>query len=223
MNRNRVFMGMIAGVLAAVTGWTQQTPPTKTADEPKTGAQQPREDVRSDELFRERIEHWQNKPEQSWDQFVAEWLTPKAFAKSQVVRINEKYAFSHVASSIKMEIVREDDEHIWLRGIPPEDPQSPFYPVWSQRQADEVRYVQAAEAMSTPGAVYFLDFAAEPVPPAFQTSLDFVKPDGKLPDAGPVADELRGRRHERGRHCRPRLSAPPADLPAGVRRAHRRR
>ena len=30
MNRNRVFMGMIAGVLAAVTGWTQQTPPAKT-------------------------------------------------------------------------------------------------------------------------------------------------------------------------------------------------
>ena len=184
MNRNRVFTVVIAGVLAAVTGWAQQTPPAKSADEPKAGAQQPSEDVRSDELFRQRIEHWQNKPEQSWDQFVAEWLTPKAFAKSQVVRINEKLAFSHVASSIKMEFVREDDEYIWLRGIPPEDPQSPLYPVWAQRQADEARFVQAAEAMSTPGAVYFLDFAAEPVPPAFQTSLDFVKPDGKLPEAG---------------------------------------
>ncbi len=184
MNRNRVLMIMVAGLLAAMTGWTQQAPPATRSEEPKTSSEEPSEGVRSEELMRQRLEYFQNKPRQSWDQFVAEWLTPKPFAKKQVVQIDEKYAFSHVASSIKMEIVREDEDSIWLRGIPPEDPESPLYPVWAQRQADEARFVQAAEAMSTPGAVYFLDFAAEPVPPGFQTSLDFVKPDGKLPDAG---------------------------------------
>ncbi len=180
MERKRVCAVLVAGLLAVVTGWAQQTPPAKSADEPQPKAVE----ERSDELLRQRIEGWKGQPKKSWSEFVTEWLTPKPFAKSQVVRINDKYAFSHVASSIKMEIVREDEENIWLRGIPPEDPQSPLYRVWSQRQVEEVRYVQASEAMSTPGAVYFLDFGAEPVPPGFQKSLDFVAPDAKLPDAG---------------------------------------
>ena len=184
MNRNRGLVVLIAGLLVAATGWAQDAPPAKSADQQEQIVQPQVGDERSEEQMRERIERWKDQPTKTWEQFIQNWLTPKPFPKNKIVRINEKYAYSHVASSIKMEIVREDENSVWLRGIPPEDPQSPLYPVWSQRQVDEVRMVQAAEAMSTPGAVFFLDFEAEPVPPAFQTSLSFVKPEGTLPDAG---------------------------------------
>ena len=57
------------------------------------------------------------------EEFIADWLTPKPFSKKHALQIDDKYAYPHLASSIKMEIVREDEDTVWLRGIPPENPE----------------------------------------------------------------------------------------------------
>ncbi|MEJ2580509.1 MAG: VCBS repeat-containing protein [Acidobacteriota bacterium] len=85
---------------------------------------------------------------------------------------------------IKMEIVREDDEYVWLRGISPEDPNSPLYKVWAQREAEEARAADWAEFSKQPGAVNFMDFGAVMVPPPEIESLTFVSGGGTLPNKG---------------------------------------
>ena len=184
MDCKRIIVAMIAVLLTVGAGWAQETTPEKSTSGEEPNSEQEVVPQRSEEDLIRRIESRKNRPKRTWEQFIAEWLTAKPYPKSQVVRIDEYYAFPHVAASIKMEIVREDDKGVWLRGIPPEDPQSPLYKVWSQRQVNEARMVQAAEAIETPGAIFFLDFQAEPVPPGFQKSLNFLEPDGILPETG---------------------------------------
>lgn len=180
MKRSVIVAVLVAGLGITGAAWAQQAPPP-AARQPSPTGPGPR---LSEEEQARLLQHWKTKPEQSWPEFVAEWLTPKPFSKKYAVRIDEKYAYPHVAASIKMEVVREDAENVWLRGIPPEDPQSPLYRVWAQMQADEARLVQQAEAMATPGAVYFLDLEAEPVPPPFQDALRFEPRLQGLPEGG---------------------------------------
>jgi hypothetical protein len=178
MDLKRVIVGIVAILSVVGIGWArQQSPAQKTPA--ATG--KPR---LSEEQKEKLLQHWRTKPEQTWSEFIADWLTPKPFSKKYVVRIDEKYAYPHIVAAIKMEIVREDDEFVWLRGIPPEDPESPLYLVWSQQQADEALLVDQREALNTPGAIYFLDFEAEAVPPAFQTSLSFEAHNEGLPSGG---------------------------------------
>lgn len=179
MKLKRVLVVLVAGLLAVVTGWAQ-SPPEKSAEQTGETAS-PR---LTEEQKAKLLQHWKTKPEQTWSEFIAEWLTPKPFSKKHALRIDDKYAYPHIAASIRMEIVREDDEFVWLRGIPPEDPRSPLYIVWSRQQADEAMLVDQKEAMETPGALYFLDFEAEVVPPAFQKSLSFEPRNEGLPSGG---------------------------------------
>ena len=182
MKCKRVFVAMIAVSLTVGAGWARQAPPQPPQQTPKS---EPSNNPRlSPEEQQQRLDHWKTRPERSWSEFIADWLTPKPFSKKYAVRIDDKYAYPHVAASIRMEIVREDDEFVWLRGIPPEDPKSPLYSVWAQQQVDEIRLLRAAEAMETEGAIYFLDFDAEPVPPAFQKSLDIEPHGDNLPEGG---------------------------------------
>jgi hypothetical protein len=159
---------------AAAAGWAQVPP----------GSQMPDPSRMSEERATELLEYWKNKPERSWSEFIEDWMTPKPFEKQFVVKIDDKYAYPHIVASIRMEIVREDDQYVWLRGIPPEDPKSPLYRVWAQRQVREARLLDQLEASETPGALYFLDFGAEVVPPPFQQSLRFERADGNLPKGG---------------------------------------
>jgi hypothetical protein len=124
------------------------------------------------------------KPRRTFEEFVADWMTPKPFPKNQVVKIDDRYAYPHVVAGIKMEIVREDDEYVWLRGISPEDPNSPLYKVWAQREAEEARAADWAEFSNQPGAVNFMDFGAVMVPPPDMESLTFVSGSGTLPNKG---------------------------------------
>jgi hypothetical protein len=171
MNRNRVVALLLTAGLVATSGWAQQSPSAKEAE----GASQTVEDATKEEPEKQR---------QTWAEFVADVLTPKPYPREAVIFIDDKYAYPHVASSIKMEIVRIEEDVVWLKGLPPEDPKSPLYKIWAQRQADEARLMQRNEAMRTPGAVYFLDFKAEAVPPPFMDSLEFEPVGSGLPDVG---------------------------------------
>jgi hypothetical protein len=185
MKRQTIVAAMTAAAVIAGSGWAQQAPPPPQATPQAPAAEESGPQPRMTEEEKARLmNYWKTKPEQSWSEFVEDWLTPKPFSKKHAVQIDDKYAYPHVAASIKMEIVREDEDTVWLRGIPPEDPQSPLYKVWAQMQAEEARLVQQAEAMTAPGAIYFLDFEAELVPPAFQNALRFERRAEGLPDAG---------------------------------------
>lgn len=127
-----------------------------------------------------------SRPEQgdTWEEFVKRWLTPRPYPKEQVIKIDEKYAYPHVAVGYSMEIVREDDDAIWLVGLPPENPRSPLHTMWLQRQVDELDAVYRQEYFSQPGSAYFLDHRAETPPPPFvdELRLEPVAPD--LPKSG---------------------------------------
>ena len=57
----------------------------------------------------------------SWEEILEQWLTPIKLLKRKVVPIDERFAYPHAAVPFKMEIVREEGEYIWLKGLPPED------------------------------------------------------------------------------------------------------
>jgi hypothetical protein len=122
--------------------------------------------------------------EMTWEEFLEEWMTAKPFDKHHVVKVDDRYAYPHVVAGILMEIVREDDQYVWLRGLPPEDPRSALYKIWSQQEAEEARAADWAELASKPGALNFLDFNAVPVPPAEMESLVFEAAGSGLPNIG---------------------------------------
>jgi len=138
MSRNRAFaVFLVVGMIAAL-GWSQEAPTTAKEEpakaEPETAGKDALSAEESDEL--QRLSGGK-EPQRTWSEFIADWMSPKPFDKRQVIKIDDRYAYPHVVSGIKMEIVREDDEFIWLRGISPEDPNSALYKIWAKREADE--------------------------------------------------------------------------------------
>ena len=186
MRCNRVVIAfLVIGVIAA-TGWSQDALPEGEKDEPAKAeaTTQDKDALSADEGAQVRALSGGRAPYQNWSEFVADWMTPKPFLKRHVVRIDENYAYPHTVASIKMEIVREDDEHIWLRGMPPEDPNSPLYTMWARREADEAVALDWVDFANTPGGINWVDFAAEAVPPPFQDSFKLEPVAGQLSTGG---------------------------------------
>ncbi len=134
----------------------------------------------------------------SWEELVADWLTPRPVPKHIIVRIDEKYAYPHAAVSFKMEIVKEEGDTVWLRGLPPEDPDSAIHDLWLRREYEELAQSAAREWEGTYGTVeYYVDFAAEIVPPPFMDGFQFEPVLDGLPTRGLwqmnfVADDMNG-------------------------------
>ena len=129
---------------------------------------------------------WDPSSEQkSWEEFIADWMTPRKVEKSVILRIDEKYAYPHPAVSLKFEIVKEDDEFVWLVGIPPEDPESPLHAFWGKQQGQE-RIVKSRKDWEREHGDfhYWLDYGAEMVPPPFIDSLVFEAYNTGLPTGG---------------------------------------
>jgi len=129
---------------------------------------------------------WTPSTEQkTWDEFIEDWMTPRKVPKTTILRIDENYAYPHPAVSLKMEIIKEDDEFVWLRGIPPEDPESPLHELWAKRQSGERILKNRADWEREHGSFhYWLDYGAEIVPPPFIDTLTFTANDSGLPTSG---------------------------------------
>jgi len=186
MSRNRIFAAcLVVGTIAAM-GWSQDAQPEGTK---KQAVQAATPAAGDDTLSAEESAKLQRlssaeEPPRTWSDFLTDWMSPKPFPKGQVVKIDDRYAYPHVVSGIKMEIVREDDEYVWLRGISPEDPNSALHRVWAQREADEAVARDWQDIAKEPGAINFLNFAAEAVPPPDMESLTFDPGSGPLSDGG---------------------------------------
>jgi hypothetical protein len=121
----------------------------------------------------------------TWSEFLEQWLTPIELPKNMIIRIDEKYCYPHPAVSIKMEIVREEDDTVWVRGLPPEDPESPLHRQWLEREGVEALNVFKKELESEHGRLeYYVDFRAPIVPPPSMSSLAFEEVVSGLPDSG---------------------------------------
>lgn len=120
-----------------------------------------------------------------WTEFLEKWLTPIKLEKSMIVRIDDKYCYPHPAVSFKMEIMREDDDYVWVRGLPPEDPESPLHDQWLERENLEAMNVWKDELEEEHGALdYYVDFDAPIVPAPTINEVDFKEVRSGLPDGG---------------------------------------
>jgi len=174
----------MVGMIAAL-GWSQEAPKTVKEESAKAEPEAAGKDALSAEESEglRKVSGGKTR-HKTWSEWVADWMTAKPFDKRTVIRIDEHYAYPHIVASIKMEIVREDDEYIWLRGIPPEDPNSPLYKIWARREADEALALDWQEIAKTPGAINYLDYEAEAVPPPDMESLHFEPGPGRLSESG---------------------------------------
>jgi len=125
------------------------------------------------------------KSTQNWPELMKDWFTPRPVPKEAIIRIDEKYCYPHGFAAFKVEIVREDEDTVWVRGLPPEDPNSPLHKMWLQREAKELQKQHVQELIDEHGKVaFYLDFKEEIVPPPFMDSLSFELASSGLPTAG---------------------------------------
>jgi hypothetical protein len=186
MNRKLIGVAVLMlGVTAGVV-WSQEATPQQDAPATPQAATSPED---PDALSAEESETLSavaggGRRFHTWSEFIEFWMAPRPFDKKYVVRIDENYALPHIVAGIKMEFVREDEEHIWLRGIPPEDPNSMLHKIWVLREAENARIQKLREAENTPGALNYVDFQAIQVPPPSMESLRFERAATALPEKG---------------------------------------
>jgi len=121
-------------------------------------------------------------PEKSWDQLVQEWLTPIQLKLSEVLLIDDKYAYPHPNVPIQMEIIKIEGETIWLRGLPPDHPKSLYHQSWVDQQKTELLQQDVDEYHKN---LYMLDFKKPVVPSPFVDALEFTRVESSgLPRAG---------------------------------------
>ena len=120
----------------------------------------------------------------SFQDLVEIWMTSRPYPKASIVRIDDKYAMAHSAVPWKMEIVKEEGDTVWMRGIPPEDPESALHRAWLDQQNMEVTILAKMEFDDKIGPGEFLDFEEPVVPAATISAVTFTKAGQGLPDAG---------------------------------------
>ena len=186
-------VGSLVMVVGLSVGWPQEAPPTgQVAEETPAPAAPPPDDQPQEPAPRTGTSY------RSWDEMVEDWLTPRPIPKDSIVRLDDTHAYPHSAVPLKMEIVREDETTVWLRGLPPEDPESPLHEMWLQREREEYLYTAQRDWEAKHGVVdFYLDFAAEIVPPPFMDAVSFEPVRSGLPDLGLwqmnfVVDDMNG-------------------------------
>jgi len=183
MDRFQMLAVVVVLTLVATVGWGQDDGARGEPTQSATPALESNALSDEEKAQLQQISGGKRKWE-TWSEFVEFWMTPRPFDKKYVVRIDEKYAFPHIVASIEMEIVREDEDHVWLRGTSPEDPNSPLYKLWSRREADQAIALEWQEIAAEPGGINYVDFSGELVPPPFMESLEFQPGGENLPTDG---------------------------------------
>ena len=120
----------------------------------------------------------------SFQDLVDIWMTPRSYPKATIERIDDRYARPHSAVPWKMEIVREDEDTVWMKGIPPEDPESALHRAWLEQQKAEATLLAKREFDERIGPGEFLDFEEDLVPAPTINALAFEVAGKGLPDSG---------------------------------------
>jgi len=75
----------------------------------------------------------------AWDKWVEDYYKILKVRKGLEKRVDATHAYPDPRVPALMEIVNEDDEFIYLRNLPLEDPKSAGYQSWALRQKEEAR------------------------------------------------------------------------------------
>jgi len=115
---------------------------------------------------------------------IKDWMTPRPVPKASIIRLDEKYCYPHPAFRHKMEIVREEGDTVWVKGIPPEEEDSFYHKLWLKVQEDRAWKAMWNEVEQEYGFGLYLDFSASVVPPPIIDELELEKKGAGLPANG---------------------------------------
>ncbi len=116
-----------------------------------------------------------------WTAYLIRYAEVQKIPKSQAIRLSKKWAKSNAVTPWRMEVVGEDEQFLYLRNIPIENPESPGYKVWRLHESSETRLNVIAEQE----AKYFIIDPFMPlVPPPFTDRIHFEERSQGLPAQG---------------------------------------
>ncbi|MCX7895853.1 MAG: VCBS repeat-containing protein [Thermoanaerobaculum sp.] len=109
-----------------------------------------------------------SEPEDPWDRWVQEYYRVVTVPKGTELRLGGNLARPHPRVNAVMEIVAEDDEFVYLRNLPLEDPRSAGHRAWQLRQGRDIQQQIREEAFK---GKYIITEAGPPLPPRFTQRL----------------------------------------------------
>lgn len=177
-----IVMTVVTGLMGIPIGWAQHASQSAGL----TARMKAALSVASEKAEKEQSATKKAPVEQAknWDELVRQILTPFAVPKKDIVRIDEHFAYPQRNVPLKMEIVKEEGDMVWLRGLPPEDPDSIIHELWIMRQQQDANFILSREFEEMYGFGDLLDFHEAIVPPPTVDAVAFEESDGGLPKNG---------------------------------------
>ena len=173
MKKNVVF-GILAGLVVAALVSAQPGPPpaqavTTTHPAPPTPQTTP---TGTPGVVGEK---------DAWDKWVEDYYKILKVRKGLEKRVDATHAYPDPRVPALMEIVNEDDEFIYLRNLPLEDPKSAGYQSWALRQKEEARILALNDFLEDK---FVLEHEEISVPPPFTDHIRFEDRSEGLPKQG---------------------------------------
>lgn len=165
MKRNLLLCVLV--VLAAASAGAQDAVPTAPAPVPTAPASPPASDV--------------SQASSEWEAHMKDYYQIRKFPKEQVVRLSATTGFPARFMRIKMEIVSEDSEWVYMRNLPIEDPESSGHKAWKLRQVMEARDLGRQELAE---GKFVMDPGEEHPLPGFVDRIHFEEWSEGLPNQG---------------------------------------
>ena len=116
-----------------------------------------------------------------WAEFLKDYYKVHKVPKAKAIRLSPQFAWAHPVIKIKMEVVDEDAEFLYLRNLPIEDPESGAHNAWLAREQMEAVAIMQKERSA---ANFVLNVSEVYVPPPFTDRLRFVERSAGLPREG---------------------------------------
>ncbi len=198
----------------ALAGWGQQAPPPAANPNKPALPVTPLDPATLSEEERRQYEEFardQAPADQTFEEWLAKMLEPVKVPAAHVVRNEDGTVNPSRVLLWKMELVREEGEFLWLRHLPPENPQSQLHRFWLRHEQEQLRKAQLADRRADE---YFLPFDVDLVPPPSVDALSFRPVESELPPLGRWQMGVAVGDMNQDGH--PDLVAPPERLGAGL-------
>lgn len=116
-----------------------------------------------------------------WEQWVENYHKILKIRKGMEYRVDEKHAYPDPRVKALMEIVGEDEEYVYLRNLPLEDPRSAGHKGWLVHERGEAKSLLREEFFADK---YLLENKEVEVPPPFTDRIRFEERSEGLPKEG---------------------------------------
>ncbi len=169
----KILVGSVAGVGVAVLASAQFFAPPKATPAAATPPPAPTPTPSTAQEAEARRDPWQK--------WVEDYYKIVKVRKDWIKKIDATHAYPDPRIPALMEIVEEDDQYVYLRNLPLEDPNSAGHTAWLARQSEEARNIAAQKFLATK---YILGDVVNEVPPPFTDRIRFEDRSQGLPKGG---------------------------------------